>query len=44
VGAIIEKLEELEQDPESLDVEANAYGDPDGVFDPTEFVDEDDEL
>jgi hypothetical protein len=43
-GEIVEKLEELEPDPESLDVEADTYGDPDEVFDPTEFIAEDDEL
>jgi hypothetical protein len=32
------------QDPESLDREADAYGDPVEVFDPTEFIAEDDEL
>jgi hypothetical protein len=43
-GEIVEKVDQLEQDPESLDVEADAYRDPDEVFDPTEFIDEDDEL
>jgi hypothetical protein len=36
-GEIIEKLEELEQHSEALDV-------GDEPFDPTEFIDEDDEF
>jgi hypothetical protein len=43
-GEIIEKLEEFEQHPEALDVEADAYGDPDEIFDPTEFAEADDEF
>jgi hypothetical protein len=43
-GKIVEKVDQQEQDPESLDVEADAYGDPVEVFDPTEFIAEDDEL
>ena len=44
-GAIIEKLEELEQHPEALDVEADAFDDADDdPYDPTEFIDEDDEF
>jgi hypothetical protein len=43
-GAIIEKLEELEQDPESLDVGEDAFDDADDPYDPTEFADEDDEF
>jgi hypothetical protein len=37
-------VDQLEQNPESLDVKADAYGDPDEVFDPTDFIAEDDEL
>ena len=43
-AAIIEKLEELEQHPEALDVEADAFDDTDDPYDPTEFIDEDDEF
>jgi hypothetical protein len=44
-GAIIEKLEELEQHPEALDVGEDAFDDSyDDPYDPTEFIDEDDEL
>ena len=42
-GAIIEKLEELEQHPEALDVGTDSFDDDD-AYDPTEFIDEDDEL
>jgi hypothetical protein len=42
-GAIVEKLEELEQHPAALDVEADAF-DNDDPYDPTEFIDEDDEF
>ena len=40
-GAIIEKLEELEQHPEALDVGEDAFDDS---YDPTEFIEEDDEF
>jgi hypothetical protein len=44
-GAIIEKLEELEQPPEALDVGMDSFDDADDdPFDPTEFIDEDDEF
>ena len=44
-GEIIEKLEELEQHPEALDVDKDGFDDADDEpFDPTEFIDEDDEL
>ena len=44
-GAIIEKLEELEQHPEALDVGEDAFDDSyDDPYDPTEFIDEDDEF
>ena len=46
-AAIVEKLEELEQEqhPESLDVEADSFDDSyDDPYDPTEFIDEDDEF
>jgi len=45
-AAIIEKLEELEQDSAALDVGADSsFEDADDEpFDPTEFIDEDDEV
>jgi hypothetical protein len=45
-GEIIEKLEELEeQHPEALDVGTDCFDDADDdAYDPTEFVDEDDEF
>jgi hypothetical protein len=44
-GEIIEKLEELEQQPEALDVGQDSYDDADDdAYDPTEFIDEDDEF
>jgi hypothetical protein len=39
-GAIIEKLEELEQHPEALDVGTDDFDD-DEPYDPTEFIDDD---
>ena len=44
-AAIITKLEELEQHPEPLDVEADSIDDADDdPYDPTEFIDDDDEF
>ena len=44
-AAIVEKLEELEQHPEALDVGTDSFDDADDdPFDPTEFIDEDDEF
>ena len=44
-GAIIEQLEELEQHSEALDVGEDSFDDADDEpFDPTEFIDEDDEF
>ena len=43
-GEIIEKLEELEQHQAALSVGEDAFDDDDDPFDPTEFIDEDDEL
>ena len=44
-GAIIAKLDEAEQDQEALDVGKDSFdGDDDEPFDPTEFIDEDDEF
>ena len=44
-GEIIEKLEELEQHPEAPDVGTDLFNDADDEpFDPTEFIDEDDEF
>jgi hypothetical protein len=42
-AAIVEQLEELEQHSEALDVVDDGF-DADDPFDPTEFIDEDDEL
>ena len=42
-GEIIEKLEELEQHQEALQRWGGAF-DADDPFDPTEFIDEDDEF
>ena len=42
---IVEKLEELEQHPEALDVGTDSFDDADDdPYDPTEFIDEDDEF
>ena len=41
--AIVEKLDEAEQHPEALDVGTDSFDDDD-PYDPTEFIDEDDEL
>ena len=42
-GEIIRQLEQLEQHPEALDVEADSFDDADDdAYDPTEFIDEDD--
>jgi hypothetical protein len=43
-GAIVEKLEELEQPPEALDAETEAFDDDDEPYDPMEFIDKDDEF
>ena len=44
-GEIIEKLEELEQHPEALDVGTDSFDEADDEpFDPTEFIDRDDEF
>ena len=41
----IEKLQELEQHPEALDVGTDCFNDADDEpFDPTGFIDEDDEF
>ena len=40
-AAIVEKLE---QHPEALDVGEDGFDDDDDPFDPTEFIDEDDEF
>ena len=42
-AAIIEKLEELEQHSEALDVGTDSFDDDD-PYDPTEFIDDDDEF
>ena len=43
-GEIIEKLEELEQHSEALDVGTDSFNDADDEpFDPTEFIDDDDD-
>jgi hypothetical protein len=43
-GEIVEKLDQMEQYPESIVDETDAYGESDDVFDPTDFAEEDDEL
>jgi len=44
-GETIEKLEELEHHPEAPDVGTDSFNDADDEpFDPTEFIDEDDEF
>ena len=44
-AAIVEKLEELEQHPEALDVGTYSFDDADDEpYDPTEFMDKDDEF
>ena len=44
-GEIVEKLEEVEQHPEALDVGTDSFDDADDEpYDPTEFIDEDDEF
>jgi hypothetical protein len=44
-GAIIETLDEAEQHQEALSVGRNSFDDADDeAFDPTEFIDEDDEF
>ena len=43
-AAIVEKLEELEQHSEALDVGEDAFDDDDHPYDPTEFIDDDDEF
>ena len=39
-GEIVEKLEELEQGPEAVDVGTDSFDDDDDPFDPTEFIDD----
>ena len=43
-GEIAEKLDEREHQPEPLDVEADALDDADDAYDPTEFIDADDDF
>ena len=44
-GEIVEKIEELEQHQEALDVGMDSFDDADDdAYDPTEFIDEDDEF
>ena len=42
-AAIVAKPEELEQHPKALDVGEGAFDDDDEPFDPTEFIDDDDD-
>ena len=43
-GEIVEKLEELEQHQEALDVGMDSFDDADDdAYDPTEFIDDDDD-
>jgi hypothetical protein len=45
VGAIIEKLDKLEQHPEAPDVGTDSFDDADDdAYDPTEFINEGDEF
>ena len=41
-GEIVEKLEELEQDSEALDVDTDSFDDD--AYDPTALIDDDDEF
>ena len=44
-GEIVEKLEEAEQHQEALDVGTDSFDDADDdPYDPTEFIDDDDEF
>ena len=44
-GEIVEKLEELEQHTAALDVGTDSFDDADDdAYDPTEFIDEDDQF
>ena len=44
-GEIVEQLEELEQHSEALDVGTDSFDDADDdAYDPTEFIEEDDEF
>ena len=43
-GVIVEKLEELEQHTAALDAEIKAFDNDDDPYDPTEFIDEEDEF
>ncbi|HET9564744.1 MAG TPA: hypothetical protein VFP27_09630 [Mycobacterium sp.] len=44
-AAIVEQLEELEQHPEALDAVEDSFDDDDAApFDPTEFIDDEDEF
>ena len=43
-GAIVAKVEELEQQPGALDAGTEDFDDDDDPYDPTEFIDEDDEF
>jgi hypothetical protein len=40
---ILAKLKELEPHPETLDIGEDAFDDDDAPFDPTEFIDDDDD-
>ena len=43
-GDIVEKLDQLEQHPDALDVGEDGFDADDDAYDPTEFIDEDDEF
>ena len=43
-GEIAEKLDHPDRHPEALDVETDAFDEADDGFDPTEFIDEDDDF
>jgi hypothetical protein len=43
-GDIVDRLDQVEQHPEVLDVDAEDFDDDNDPYDPTEFIDEDDEF
>jgi hypothetical protein len=43
-GQIVARLDQVEQHSEALDAETDAFDDNEEPYDPTEFIDEDDEF
>jgi hypothetical protein len=43
-GDIVENLDQVERHPEALDVDIDDFDGDDDSYDPTEFIDEDDEF